>query len=97
MQLDAMTGLGGAGAPPQLQALMEARGIGTGAGSGIGARGPGRPDPHQPLADRGVSVDDLSNVADALGTTAEELAADLGDDASFADLVDRAKAADGGS
>ena len=94
MELEAMTGLGGAGAPHQLMAALQARGIGTESGGGFGARGAARPDPHQPLADRGVSVDGLSNVADVLGTTTDELVADLGDDASFADLVERAKAAD---
>ena len=94
MQLEAMTGLGGAGAPPHLMAALEARGIGTVPGGGLGALGTGRPDPHQALADRGVSIEGLSNVADVLGTSTEELATELGDDGSFADLVERARSAD---
>ncbi|MEO1063028.1 MAG: hypothetical protein AAFZ07_16575 [Actinomycetota bacterium] len=94
MYLEAMTGFGATGAPPEVLAAMRAQGKPTGPGAGFAAGMPGRPDPNRPLADRGVSVEDLTNVAEALGTTGDELAADLGDDASFADIVERAKAAE---
>ncbi|MEM9037132.1 MAG: hypothetical protein AAGA99_15165 [Actinomycetota bacterium] len=80
-----LTGLNGLGAT--------SIGLGTHRSSGPGPSGMlealqrHRPDPDQPLAERGVELDQLSSVAEVLGTDVESLSDQFGEDASLRDLV----------